>query len=65
MTTMADLGPKYEHDLRGNCTSDQAYTEHEDACPDHDEPRGQCSGCGDCQACFEEITRTHDEEEED
>lgn len=40
-----------KHDLLGNCVDDAAYSRFEDICPDHDEPRGDCSVCGPCGAC--------------
>lgn len=40
-----------KHDLLGNCVDDAAYSRFDDICPDHDEPRGDCSVCGPCDAC--------------
>jgi hypothetical protein len=40
-----------EHNLKGNCISDEAYRLHEDVCPKHDEPRGECSECQECEVC--------------
>jgi hypothetical protein len=40
-----------KHNLKGNCISDEAYRLHEDVCPKHDEPRGECSECPKCEAC--------------
>ena len=42
-----------EHNIKGNCTSPEAIKMYEDVCPDHDEPRGDCSECTECLACAE------------
>jgi hypothetical protein len=43
-----------KHNLKGNCVSAEAYSKFEDVCPEHDEPRGECSACPECPACEKE-----------
>ena len=42
------------HTRSGNCSHKSVLWrdgELQDACPDHDEPRGECSECPRCDAC--------------
>ena len=54
------IAPKIRQALReghlhaGNCSCDACYERHEDVCPKHDEPRGECSVCERCVACDKE-----------
>lgn len=45
------------HNLLGNCFDpDAAFDDHGrlQSCVDHQQPRGACSECSDCEACFAE-----------
>ena len=54
---MGRINPKVRQALReghlhaGNCSCESCYEKHEDVCPKHDEPRGECSVCPPCVRC--------------
>jgi|GEM_PF-4956454 hypothetical protein len=54
---MTRIKPKVRQALReghlhsGNCSCAACYDRHEDVCPQHDEPRGDCSVCPRCLVC--------------
>lgn len=50
------------HTKTGNCSHPSVLwrgDELQDACPDHDEPRGECSECPRCEPCDDARTPAH------